>query len=70
RETFRVYAATPTKNHRTMSSSNYPIIVPSDFDIKDAFSSTHSPDYFTTSSGITSLDPSNDLGSILDIITQ
>ncbi|GKD61460.1 hypothetical protein Tco_1298969 [Tanacetum coccineum] len=28
-----------------MSSSTHPIIVPSDFDVEDAFSSTHSPDY-------------------------
>nr|GEW02135.1 reverse transcriptase domain-containing protein [Tanacetum cinerariifolium] len=28
-----------------MSSSNHPIIVPSDFDIEDAFSSTNSPNY-------------------------
>nr|GEV33796.1 reverse transcriptase domain-containing protein [Tanacetum cinerariifolium] len=28
-----------------MSSSNYPFIVPSDFDIEDAFSSTNTPDY-------------------------
>nr|GEU40169.1 reverse transcriptase domain-containing protein [Tanacetum cinerariifolium] len=28
-----------------MSSSNHPIIVPSDFDIEDSFSSTNSPDY-------------------------
>nr|GEU77593.1 hypothetical protein [Tanacetum cinerariifolium] len=44
-----------------MSSSNYPIIVPSNFDVEDAFSSTHSPDYFPSSSGKTSPDPSNDL---------
>nr|GEW62556.1 hypothetical protein [Tanacetum cinerariifolium] len=29
-----------------MSSSNHPIIVPSDFDIEDAFSSTNVPHYF------------------------
>nr|GEY32948.1 reverse transcriptase domain-containing protein [Tanacetum cinerariifolium] len=46
---------------RTMSSSNYPIIVPSDFDVEDAFSSTHSPDYFPAPMGNTSHDPSNDL---------
>nr|GFD15199.1 hypothetical protein [Tanacetum cinerariifolium] len=28
-----------------MSLSNHPIIVPSDFDIEDAFSSTNSPNY-------------------------
>nr|GEY28351.1 reverse transcriptase domain-containing protein [Tanacetum cinerariifolium] len=30
-----------------MSSSNHPIIVPSDFEIKDAFSSTNSPNYLS-----------------------
>nr|GEU49948.1 putative reverse transcriptase domain, ribonuclease H-like domain, aspartic peptidase domain protein [Tanacetum cinerariifolium] len=51
-----------------MSSSNYPFIVPSDFDIEDAFSSTNipdytsaSPDYFPTSPGNTSPGPLNDL---------
>nr|GFA30671.1 reverse transcriptase domain-containing protein [Tanacetum cinerariifolium] len=51
-----------------MSSSNYPFIVPSDFDIKDAFSSTNTPDYtpaspyyFPASSRNTSPDSSNDL---------
>nr|GEU42710.1 hypothetical protein [Tanacetum cinerariifolium] len=51
-----------------MSSSNYPFVVPSDFDIDDAFYSTNtpdytpaSPDYFPASSGNTSPDPSNDL---------
>nr|GFB96528.1 hypothetical protein [Tanacetum cinerariifolium] len=46
-----------------MSSSNYPFIIPSDFDIEDAFSSTNSPnytsasrDYFSASLGNTSLD--------------
>nr|GEX57993.1 hypothetical protein [Tanacetum cinerariifolium] len=51
-----------------LSTSNHPIIVPSDSDIEDAFSSTHSsnhttasPDYFLASPGNTSLDPSDDL---------
>nr|GEU97082.1 hypothetical protein [Tanacetum cinerariifolium] len=51
-----------------MSSSNHPIIVPSDSDIEAAFSSTHSsdytpasPDYFPASSRNTSPDPSYDL---------
>ncbi|GJX33238.1 hypothetical protein Tco_0243093 [Tanacetum coccineum] len=55
-----------------MSSSTHPIIVPSDSDIKDAFSSTHtpdytlaSPDYFPASTGNTSPDPSNDLSTYL-----
>ncbi|GJX28044.1 putative reverse transcriptase domain-containing protein [Tanacetum coccineum] len=48
------------------------IIVPSDYDVKDAFSSTHSPDYtpvspnyFPASPGNTSPDPSNDLSKYL-----
>nr|GEW24312.1 reverse transcriptase domain-containing protein [Tanacetum cinerariifolium] len=55
-----------------MSSSNYLIIVPSDSDIKDAFSSTNTPDYtpassdyFSTSPGNTFLDPSEDLSKCL-----
>ncbi|GJY70482.1 hypothetical protein Tco_0474185 [Tanacetum coccineum] len=55
-----------------MSTSNHPIIVPSDFDIEDAFSFTNtldytlvSPDYFTASSGNTSPDPSDNLSKYL-----
>ncbi|GJS04628.1 putative reverse transcriptase domain-containing protein [Tanacetum coccineum] len=51
---------------------NYPIIVPSDFDVEDAFSSTNtldytpaSPDYFPASPGNTSADPSDDLSKYL-----
>nr|GEX14228.1 hypothetical protein [Tanacetum cinerariifolium] len=51
-----------------MSSSNYPIIVPSDSDIEEAFPSTHtldytsaSSDYFPASLGNTFSDPSEDL---------
>ncbi|GJV47543.1 hypothetical protein Tco_1437755, partial [Tanacetum coccineum] len=50
----------------------YPIIVPSDFNFKDAFSSTHSPDYIPASPdyspalpGNTSPDPSDDLSKYL-----
>ncbi|GJV94637.1 hypothetical protein Tco_1546214 [Tanacetum coccineum] len=50
----------------------YPIIVPSDFDVEDAFSSTNtpdytpaSPDYSPASSGNTSPDPSDDLSTYL-----
>ncbi|GJU81253.1 hypothetical protein Tco_1283618 [Tanacetum coccineum] len=50
----------------------YPIIVPSDSNVKDAFSSTHSPDYISASpdyspasSGNTSSDPSEDLSKDL-----
>ncbi|GJR56221.1 reverse transcriptase domain-containing protein [Tanacetum coccineum] len=55
-----------------MSTSTYPIIVPSDYDVEDAFSSTHSPDYtraspdyFPASSGNTSPNPSDDLSKYL-----
>ncbi|GJR84442.1 hypothetical protein Tco_0155227 [Tanacetum coccineum] len=44
-----------------MSSSNHPIIVPSDFDIENAFSSTNVPDYFPATPGNTSSNSSNDL---------
>ncbi|GJV42929.1 hypothetical protein Tco_1427465 [Tanacetum coccineum] len=44
-----------------MSPSNHPIIVPSDSDIKDAFSSTNVPDYFLATPRNTSPDSSNDL---------
>ncbi|GJS33167.1 putative nucleotidyltransferase, ribonuclease H [Tanacetum coccineum] len=50
----------------------YPIIVPSDFDVEDAFSSRNTPDYTPTSpdyspasSGNTSPDPSDDLSKYL-----
>ncbi|GJY91814.1 hypothetical protein Tco_0507596 [Tanacetum coccineum] len=55
-----------------MSTSNHPIIVPSDSDIEDAFSSTTTPDYtpasldyFPASPGNTSPDPSDDLSKYL-----
>ncbi|GKD97232.1 hypothetical protein Tco_1381129 [Tanacetum coccineum] len=55
-----------------MSTSSYPIIVPSDSDIEDAFSSTHTPDYTLASSdyspaspGNISPNPSNDLSKYL-----
>ncbi|GJZ46244.1 hypothetical protein Tco_0593840 [Tanacetum coccineum] len=55
-----------------MSSSTHPIIVPSDSNVEDAFSSTHSPnytpaspDYSLASSGNTSPDPSDDLSKYL-----
>nr|GEX97465.1 reverse transcriptase domain-containing protein [Tanacetum cinerariifolium] len=54
------------------STFTHPIIVPSDFDIEDAFSSTHSldyisasPDYFPASPGNTSSDPLEDLSKYL-----
>ncbi|GKF78684.1 hypothetical protein Tco_0234252 [Tanacetum coccineum] len=50
----------------------YPIIIPSDSDVEDAFSSTNtpdytpaSPDYSPASSGNTSSDPSEDLSKDL-----
>ncbi|GKD03093.1 hypothetical protein Tco_1178067 [Tanacetum coccineum] len=48
-----------------MSSSNHPIIVPSDSDIEDAFSSTNVPNYFLTTPGNTSPDSLNDLTKYL-----
>nr|GFA88154.1 reverse transcriptase domain-containing protein [Tanacetum cinerariifolium] len=55
-----------------MNKSTHPIIVPSDSDIEDAFSSTYSPDYipaspdyFPASPGNTSSDPSKDLSKYL-----
>ncbi|GJS74244.1 reverse transcriptase domain-containing protein [Tanacetum coccineum] len=55
-----------------MSSSTYPIIVPSNSNVEGAFSSTNtldytpiSPDYFSASLGNTSPDPSDDLSKYL-----
>ncbi|GKE19059.1 hypothetical protein Tco_1426636 [Tanacetum coccineum] len=48
-----------------MSSFNHPIIVPSDSDIEDDFSSTNVADYFPTTPGNTSPDSSNDLTKYL-----
>ncbi|GJX70233.1 reverse transcriptase domain-containing protein [Tanacetum coccineum] len=55
-----------------MSTSNHPIIVSSDSDVKDAFSSTNipdytpsSPDYISASLGNTSPNPSDDLSKYL-----
>ncbi|GJS68858.1 reverse transcriptase domain-containing protein [Tanacetum coccineum] len=48
-----------------MSSSNHPIIVPSDSDINDAFSFINVSDYFPATSGNTSPDSSNDLTKYL-----
>ncbi|GKD05019.1 hypothetical protein Tco_1179993 [Tanacetum coccineum] len=42
-----------------MSTSNHPIIVPSNFDIEDAFSSTHSPDYTLASLDYSPASPGN-----------
>ncbi|GJT37533.1 hypothetical protein Tco_0937398 [Tanacetum coccineum] len=59
---------------RDMSTPDYiyPIIVPSDSNVEDAFSSTHSPDYtpaspdyFPSSPGNTSPDPSDGLSKYL-----
>ncbi|GJY76726.1 integrase, catalytic region, zinc finger, CCHC-type containing protein [Tanacetum coccineum] len=59
-------------SNSVMSTSTHPIIVPFDYDIEDAFSSTHSPDYtpaspdyFPASPGNTSPDPSDDLSKYL-----
>ncbi|GJX80744.1 hypothetical protein Tco_0328893 [Tanacetum coccineum] len=55
-----------------MSSSTHPIIVPSDFNVEDVFSSMNtpdytpaSPDYFPASPGNTFSDPSQDLSKDL-----
>ncbi|GKB72919.1 hypothetical protein Tco_0934331, partial [Tanacetum coccineum] len=50
-----------------MSSSNHPIIVPSDYDIKDTFSliTTNVPGYFPAMPGNTSPDSLNDLTKYL-----
>ncbi|GJT23365.1 putative reverse transcriptase domain-containing protein [Tanacetum coccineum] len=55
-----------------MSSSIHPIIIPSDYDVENAFSSTYSPDYtpaspdyFLASPGNTSSNPSDDLSKDL-----
>nr|GEW47344.1 reverse transcriptase domain-containing protein [Tanacetum cinerariifolium] len=48
-----------------MSSSNHPIIVLSDSDIEDSFSSTNVPDYFPATPGNTSPDSLNDLTKYL-----
>ncbi|GKF80805.1 hypothetical protein Tco_0239407 [Tanacetum coccineum] len=42
-----------------MSSFTHPIIVPSDFDVEDAFSYTHSPDYTPASSDYFPASPGN-----------
>nr|GEX35263.1 hypothetical protein [Tanacetum cinerariifolium] len=47
-----------------MFSSNHPIIVPSDFDIEDAFSSNFA-DYTTASSGNISHDPPDNLSKYI-----
>nr|GEW33500.1 ribonuclease H-like domain-containing protein [Tanacetum cinerariifolium] len=56
--------------YTVMSTSNNPIIIPSDSNVEDAFSSTHSPDYtaaspdyFLASPRNTSHDPSDDLSN-------
>ncbi|GJX46416.1 hypothetical protein Tco_0271606 [Tanacetum coccineum] len=55
-----------------MSSSTHPIIVLSDYDVEDGFSSTTTPDYtlaslnyFPASPGNTSPDPSDDLSKYI-----
>ncbi|GKD73990.1 hypothetical protein Tco_1332272 [Tanacetum coccineum] len=48
-----------------MYSSNHPIIVPSNSDIEDIFSSTNVPDYFPVTPGNTSHDSSNNLTKYL-----
>ncbi|GJS26460.1 hypothetical protein Tco_0487080 [Tanacetum coccineum] len=50
---------------QVISSSNHPIIIPSDSDIEDSFSSTNVLDYFLAAPGNTSPDSSNDLTKYL-----
>ncbi|GKC16198.1 hypothetical protein Tco_1012980 [Tanacetum coccineum] len=42
-----------------MSTSTHPIIVPSDSDVEDAFSSTNTPDYTSASPGYSPASPGN-----------
>ncbi|GKF60300.1 hypothetical protein Tco_0177086 [Tanacetum coccineum] len=42
-----------------MSTSTHPIIVPSNFDVEDAFSSTNTPDYTLASPGYSPASPGN-----------
>ncbi|GJZ68111.1 hypothetical protein Tco_0631351 [Tanacetum coccineum] len=58
-----------------MSTSTHPIIVPSNYDVEDAFSSTYSPDYtpaspdyFPASPGNTSPDPLDDLSKYMNVM--
>ncbi|GJW20280.1 hypothetical protein Tco_0030902 [Tanacetum coccineum] len=53
-----------------MSTSTHPIIILSNSEIEDAFSSTNTPDYFPTSPGNTSFDSSENLSKdLLDSLT-
>ncbi|GJS82372.1 reverse transcriptase domain-containing protein [Tanacetum coccineum] len=74
--TFFLPLSSAREEHSNMSSNTpdyiYPIIVPYDFDVEDAFSSTNtpdytpvSPDYSLASPGNTSPDPSDDLSKYL-----
>ncbi|GJX67835.1 hypothetical protein Tco_0303562 [Tanacetum coccineum] len=53
-----------------MSTSTHPIIVPSDSNIEDAFSSTNTPDYTLASSDYSPASPGNTLSDSLDDLTK
>nr|GEW73068.1 hypothetical protein [Tanacetum cinerariifolium] len=55
-----------TFEYKIMSSSNYPFIVPSDFNIVDAFSSTNTPDYTSASPDYLSASPGNTSPDLLN----
>ncbi|GJY67185.1 reverse transcriptase domain-containing protein [Tanacetum coccineum] len=48
----------------------YPIIIPSDYDVEDAFSSTHSPDYIPASSDYSPASPRNTPSDSSDDLTK
>nr|GEV60800.1 hypothetical protein [Tanacetum cinerariifolium] len=53
-----------------MSTSTHPIIIPSDFDIEDAFSSTHSPDYTLASPDYFPTSPRNTFSNPLEDLSK
>ncbi|GJZ03389.1 hypothetical protein Tco_0536664 [Tanacetum coccineum] len=53
-----------------MSTSTHPIIIPSDYDVEDAFSSTHSPDYTPASPDYFLASPGNTPSDSLDDLTN
>nr|GEY28040.1 reverse transcriptase domain-containing protein [Tanacetum cinerariifolium] len=56
--------------NRIMSTSTHPIIVPYDSDIKDDFSSTHSPDYISASPDYFPASPSNTSSDHLEDLSK
>ncbi|GJR72376.1 hypothetical protein Tco_0084741 [Tanacetum coccineum] len=53
-----------------MSTFTHPIIVPSDYDVEDAFFSIHSPDYTPVSSGYFPVSPENTSPDSSDDLTK